>query len=270
VVVEQHVADGARASPDGLDALNGGRGHVGRHHGHGARSGRSRVEDREGVAGSGSGWEQARIEDGDAGAVVGVHQVHTVDGQHRGTAPQVGRCGGGRRVRIGVGHQRLAGRPRRDQGPLRPVSCGDTRLRQRNPLWRRIGEVEFVLGVARRSGGRGLEQVEVIRGGVGGRIEIGRLAVPEVQLLRPRAEPVVLGSRGALHVRVGLAGGGVGAAARVCALCGEGARRCEGPGLPCRRGRASAAGAAPAPASGGGGQQQKRPNDAQERMSVFR
>src|SRR4051812_13514592 len=73
--------------------------------------------------------------------------------------------------------------------------------------------MEFVLRGSRRGRGRRFQEIEVVRGLVIRRILIRYLAVPEVEIVDPGAQPVVLIRARALGVRIGNVGDRVGAAA---------------------------------------------------------
>src|SRR5262245_6451453 len=87
--------------------------------------------------------------------------------------------------------------------------------------------MEFVLRLPGRREGRSLQPVEVVRGLIQRRVEVRDLAVPEIELVGPRTQPVVLIQTRALQVRVALPGERIGPGAGYGAVVDEVARRLE-------------------------------------------
>src|SRR6516165_1664253 len=110
--------------------------------------------------------------------------------------------------------------------------------------------MKFVLGMAGRGGCRGLQKVEVRLGRrIVRRIQVRYFPVPEVELIGPRAQPVVLIERRPLEVRVRLARDGIGSDARARAARGIARGGLIDPGCPAGTADARAA----AVVAGGGG-----------------
>ena len=188
---------------------------------------------------------QAGVDRVDARAVVRVDDVGTIYRQDLGGAREVGRGRG--RAWFRKGHADVARRRALDDGPARAVAHVHAGLRKRLPLRGRISEVELVL---RRAGGRDsgtLQQQEILRRRVGGGIGIGHLAIPQVKLVRPRAQPVVLIDAGAGHVRIRHTGVRISARARRSTPCGKRRRRLKDTWRPGARAACGPAAASTAP-----------------------
>ena len=152
-------------------------------------------------------WSPAALGKRPAFTIVGraVGDVDAVDVDDRRAAGDAG--GRGRAARLDVGDDRHPVRRRVvDQRHLEAVAVGDARLRERDPLRRRVGEVELVLVLAGGGGRRALQLVEVLerRRRVGGiqrrRGQAAHVLVPEIGLVDPGAEPRLLGVEAALAV----------------------------------------------------------------------
>ena len=141
--------------------------------------------------------EQARIQRIDHGLSIAVDGVLAIHLNNLVAAEQD--AFGGRRV-LDVGHHDIARRRGREDFEKGAVAGHFLALRQRLPLVRVVGEVKLVLGLTRGRGGVGLQQVEIGGRGVGRRIRVRDFAEPEVGVVRPRAQPVVLIRARSRHV----------------------------------------------------------------------
>ena len=192
--------------------------------------------------------KQSRIQRIDACARAVVDRIDAVDFQYRHAAQQIHRRIDRRRAGIGIGHDDVtwwfvwADRPRR------AVTRRRAALRQVLPVTGRHREVKPVLVVSgRRCCGRS-QHVEVGSGRIQRRVRVGDFVEPQVQIVAPRAQPVVFAQYRAGFVGIRDARDRILAATRHRAL--RGVRTCgtEHAGHPGRR-RTAAAPAAAAAAS---------------------
>ena len=105
--------------------------------------------------------------------------------------------------------------------------------------------MKLVLGGAGCCRREGLEHVKIVQCLKAGRVLVGDLGIPQVQLIAPRSQPVVFRQRRALHIREWLAVRIHPAAGRraLCGKAGEWQKHARYPAAH-RRGKAAAATAA--------------------------
>ena len=194
VRVELEVADRAAVRLQHAHALHRRGGYRGRRHGHRARVGGPQIAHGEPVRLARRARKQACVEGGGM-PVLDAHAVHF---QNRGAALQVGLRR--RRVRLRVGDAHKAGGSGRKNRESRPIAGGDAGAHPGAASRSVFGEVEAVLVGAGGRSGQGPQAPEVVRRRAAGRLDVQYLVVPEVGVVAPGAQPVVLVLHRALHV----------------------------------------------------------------------
>jgi hypothetical protein len=146
MVVEGHVADVAGRRNDHVDVLHHGVGDLLRCHRHLANRAVG-VANRESMLFTQGGGKQAGVEC--AGVAIG--DGGAVDFENLGAAQQVDERRRGRRIGLGVGNDNLSvGRRGLEYGPFGAIAGRNSALRELAVIQRLIGEMELVLGRARR------------------------------------------------------------------------------------------------------------------------
>ncbi len=165
---------------------------------------------------------QCGIQCRDAGHRV-IVDISAIDGLHRRTARQGRSRTGG--IRIHIRDQDVPRRCRGQHIKIHAIAGLDALHRQRLPGRGRVGEVELVHRGTRGRGRGRLQQRKVIDRRVLRRIQVRYLVEPQIQLVRPAAQEVVLVGGRALDIRIGDIGDRVGTRAGTGALRGVICRR---------------------------------------------